>query len=135
MTRAVTRQIMKALARFVDDDNVHVIVACNRLNAPAVMFDCPGARLLFGSGPDAADLALIAVIEHEGLAARFDEVIIASGDGIFAGYAAQLAAADVRVTALVGNGRLSNKLRLAAHDVNYLWGESAQLSTANTEVS
>lgn len=50
----------------------------------------PGARALFQLGHDGADLALLAVIEDEHVAERFDRVVIASGDGIFANSAESL---------------------------------------------
>lgn len=135
LTASETRWIAQALAALTGDRSVQTIVACNRLNAAAVMFGYPGARIRLGSGPDAADLALIAVMEHESLSSRFDRVIIASGDGIFADYAAQLAGAGLHVTAVVGNGQLSKRLRLAVHDVTCLWSEPEQLPRSGIEAS
>lgn len=77
--------------------------------------DCwPGARYLVRSGPDGADLELLAVIERERVAERFTNVMIASGDGIFTTAAVCLAAAGCRVTVISRRAALSKRLALAA---------------------
>ncbi len=55
-------------------------------------------RLVFGSGPDGADLALIDILDSENIGGRFDHVVIGSGDGIFALWCAKLKAQGVEVT-------------------------------------
>ena len=114
---AETRYLARLARNIVLPQPSHTIVASSRFNAPNVVFDWPNARFVLGRGPKAADLALISIIENEQLASRYDRVIIGSGDGIFAESVAQLAAQGVRVTALVGRGRLSTKLRLACTDL------------------
>ena len=61
-------------------------VGCNHMAAAEVGFalGLSGAQLKRGSGPDGADLALLAVIRHELLNCRVRRLIIGSGDGIFA---------------------------------------------------
>jgi hypothetical protein len=77
--------------------------------------DCwPGARYLLRSGPDGADLELLAVIERERVAERFASVMIASGDGIFTAAAVRLAAAGCQVTVISRRATLSKRLALAA---------------------
>lgn len=77
--------------------------------------DCwPGARYLVRSGPDGADLELLAVIERERVAERFANVMIASGDGIFTAAAVRLAAAGCPVTVISRRSALSKRLALAA---------------------
>lgn len=117
LTRADTRQIARLVCDATSACGTQTIVASSRYNAPNVVFDWPHARFVGGRGPNAADIALISVIEGEGIEKRFDHVIIGSGDGIFAHSAAWLAARGRRVTALVGVGGLSRQLRLSCHDV------------------
>lgn len=98
----------------------HFIVASSHFAAPATWFGCPDARRLVRSGPDGADLALIDVIEHEDLTTRFDRVVIASGDGIFAYPAAWLQRQGCQVTVVSRRDALSTRLRLAVPDIRYL---------------
>ena len=51
----------------------------------------PQARVVLGVGRDGADHALLDVLDHEDVGARFSRVVIVSGDGIFANAAAELA--------------------------------------------
>ena len=91
----------------------------------------PRARVVMGRGLDGADKALVSVLQNEGLADRFDEVVIASGDGMFSDVAAQLAAQGMTVTVVARGGCLSTRLRLAARyvvvlpDFEPIYGEAA----------
>lgn len=109
----------KAALRAVvpDLDQAQRIVACSHHAAPTVFFAFPTARHLWRSGRDGADLALLDVLENELVHERYDQVIICSGDGLFAGMAASLAAAEVDVTAIAVEGHLSARLELAACQV------------------
>ena len=80
----------------------------------------PFLRYRVRSGKDGADLALIDVLEHENVAARFSHVVIGSGDGIFGHSAASLAARGVRITVVSRPGSLSSGLARIAGDVIYL---------------
>jgi hypothetical protein len=91
-----------------------VVVACSELAISTAGYCWPGARCLVRSGPDGADLELLAVIEQERVAERFGHVAIASGDGIFATAAAGLAAAGCQVTVVSRRAGLSKRLALAA---------------------
>ena len=93
----------------------HVVVATNPgAGLAAGMAFGSSARLRVGHGADGADLALLEVLKHEQLENRYDRVVIASGDGIFAETAAALAA-DVNVVAVSRPGSLSRHLRMAVH--------------------
>ena len=70
-----------------------------------------------GRGINGADHALIEVLSEERMPQRFNAVVIASGDGIFASVAADLAAAGLEVTVVAREGHLSARLRLAAQRV------------------
>jgi hypothetical protein len=96
----------------VPDD--HVVVACNHGAALNVGLGWPGARMMMRSGVDGADRALLSVVENEGIAVRFEGVVIASGDGIFAEAAALLAGCGLSVTVVSRERALSRRLRLAA---------------------
>ena len=74
----------------------------------------PGARLVMQSGPDGADLALLEVLTTERLEQRFDEVVLVSGDGIFADAVACLAGHGVSVTVVSRINACSKRLRMAA---------------------
>lgn len=98
----------------------HLIVGSSHHSACATWFGCPDARRLVRSGPDGADLALLEAAECEGLAQRFDRVVIGSGDGLFAALAAELQAAGCAVTVVTCRDSLSSRLRLAVQDIRYL---------------
>ncbi len=57
-----------------------------------------GARIVLRKGHDGADLALESVLSDENIEERFSEVIIVSGDGLFASQAARLRSLGVKVT-------------------------------------
>jgi hypothetical protein len=76
-------------------------------------------RYVVGSGLNGADLALLDVLD-ENIAARFVEVVVISGDGIFSTKVAQIAAAGAHVTVVAHLDKLSAKLRLAANSVTAL---------------
>ena len=77
----------------------------------------PEARVVMGRGLSGADHALIEVLDEENLAARFDEIVIVSGDGIFAEVASRLASQGAVVTIVAREGHLSKRLRFAAGEV------------------
>lgn len=98
-------------------DNDHVVLASNPMIGLEVGLAWHRGRLLVRHGPSGADLALLEVLEQEHVAERYDEVIIASGDGIFADVVARLEAAGVTVTVVAGADCLSRRLQLAASNV------------------
>jgi hypothetical protein len=98
-----------------------VVVASSHFTAVQTWFGWGGGvRRLVRSGPDGADLALIEVLETEGVATRFDRVVIASGDRIFAEPAALLQVQYVDVTVVTRADALSNQVRLAVRDIRFL---------------
>ena len=78
------------------------------------------ARYRVRSGPDGADLELLDTLRTEHVVERFSTVVIASGDGIFAAVAAELAAAGMPVVVVSSREALSPRLALAAHRVVYI---------------
>jgi hypothetical protein len=81
------------------DDLVFVAVGPQLAFAAKTAF--PGAEVKVARGKDGADLALIYHEQVDWLADRFDHVVVASGDHIFAGLLASLRLAGVATT-LVG---------------------------------
>lgn len=102
-------------------DDAHVIVATTvgHLLCPAHA-GWPGARLVWRRGKDGADLALADVALNENLIARFDRVVLASGDGIFAVVATWLQQHGVAVTVVSRPESLSRALAGRVADVRLL---------------
>jgi hypothetical protein len=97
-----------------------VEMACSHLTLVNAALGWPHAHYRVRSGPDGADLALLDVLRHEDVAARFTHVAIGSGDHLFAGEATRLAAQGVWVTVVTRQRSLSPRLALAARDVIFL---------------
>lgn len=108
----------RTVAECLDDD--HLIVATCYRAALSAWFGCPDARRLVRSGADGADLALLEVIQNEGLARRFDRVVIASGDAIFAPATALLQLQGAEVVVVSRPDALSTALRIAVRDIRVL---------------
>jgi hypothetical protein len=115
---AVIRQAYARCVGIAEMDQV--IIGCNHKALPSAWFGWPGARCLVRSGPDGADIELLAVIRAEDVAARFTHVVIGSGDGAFTGAAAALGAVGRKVTVVSRRIGLARTLRLAAQNVIYL---------------
>lgn len=111
---------VKTAMDLLEGANVMKVVACSHHNAEAVMFNWPKARIILKSGKDGADLALIRVATDEDIAKRFDRVVIASGDGIFASVAKELSEQGVEVSIVCGRGALSKNLKHQCPNVRYL---------------
>jgi hypothetical protein len=115
---AVIRQAYASRVGIGEMDQI--IIGCNHKALPSAGFGWPGARYLVRSGPDGADTELLAVISGEAVAARFDHVVVGSGDGAFTSAVAALAAAGPKVTVVSRSTGLARTLRLAAQHVIYL---------------
>ncbi len=68
----------------VHEDAQFVIATSNGRGLVEAGLGWPGARSIFRHGHDGADLALLEVIEEEQIEKRFQKIVVASGDGIFA---------------------------------------------------
>ena len=99
-----------------------VVLAASHLALVNAGLGWPHARYRVRSGKDGADLALIDVLEHENIAARFGHVVIGSGDGMFGRAAASLADSGVRITVVSRRNSLAYSLARVARDVVYLDG-------------
>ncbi|MFE1646209.1 hypothetical protein ACFM35_11575 [Microbacterium sp. P01] len=106
--------IAAAIVPRADDQ---IVVACGRFSIDVVGFEWQGARrLVFRAGTNGADLELLDILENEQVNDRFSEIVIVSGDGIFADVVSRLALrADV--TVVTRAEACSRRLRMAAMTV------------------
>jgi hypothetical protein len=98
----------------------HLVIATSHFAARVAWTAFPVARRLVGSGPDGADIELLKVVARESIPQRFDRIVLASGDGIFAEPMARLQAAGVSVSVVSRRDALSRRLRLSVRDVRYV---------------
>lgn len=99
----------------------HVLVACNAALALEVGLEWRGGRLLVGDGPNGADLALLkAAPAPEWVAARYDRVVVGSGDAIFTGLVESISACGIPVGVVSLPRSLAHVLAEAATFVRYL---------------
>ena len=88
-----------------------VVVASGRFNQESVMFGWQGARKVVRGGIDGADLALCDEIECSSYCENFSEVVVASGDHIFAEHIAVLTGKGLKVTVYSQERALAGVLR------------------------
>ena len=84
-----------------------------------------GARVVIKQGHDGADLALESVLAHENVEGRFGEVVIVSGDHLFATQAARLKSLGVKVTV---DSRARQLARVLAFSCSYVRLAPSQLA-------
>lgn len=115
----MTAYVQELLAKLLTvSDRDQVVVAADRMNGAAVGFAWQGQRVLkLAEGKDGADLALLDVLTDERYLAQFDEVVVASGDGIFAEPLLALSKQGLRVTVVSYGEQLALKLRYCASRV------------------
>ncbi|WP_125776965.1 NYN domain-containing protein [Antribacter gilvus] len=113
----VARRNLQRAVPVADGDLV--VVGSSHAAALAIADGWGAARYVWRSGRDGADLALLGVLEED-VAERFDHVVIASGDGIFADAAAGLGRRGCDVTVVAREGGISWRLWTAVHDVRLL---------------
>jgi NYN domain len=116
----VTEVQLSYLSRLGPGADDQVVLAASHLGLLNAGLGWPHARYRVRSGKHGADLALIDVLEHENVAARFSHVVIGSGDGLFGAAAARLADRGVYVTVVSRRGSLAQALARVARDVIYL---------------
>ncbi len=97
----------------------HVVIGTSHIGLVQVGSTWEGVRYVVRSGRDGADLALLDVIAED-VAHRFESVVLASGDRIFAPAVADLAAAGVATTVIGRRGHIARALHQAAARVIYL---------------
>lgn len=99
----------------MDFEADHIILATGRASAKYAGFEWGDKRrFLFRSGVNGADLELLDVLENERIVGRFSDLVLVSGDAIFAESVAALGAQGVTVTVVARTEALSRRLRMAA---------------------
>lgn len=95
----------------------HYIVGSSHIFAARAWFVLPaqGIQRRVRSGKDGGELAILADIDLDHVARRFTRLVIASGDGIFAGTAAAARGSGLHVHQVTGLGACSRALASAAH--------------------
>lgn len=114
------KELLTDIAQLIDLD--HVVVATSHVGLLEVGTNWNGVRYVVRSGRDGADLALLDVLTED-IPNRYEKVLLASGDGIFAPALAELAAAGVATTVLGRRGCVARTLQMAASRVLYLPGK------------
>lgn len=92
------------------------VVACRQRAAMSVLFEFPNARRIVSPDHVNPAVKLEGVLSSEQVERRFDCVVICSGNETISTQAARLAGHGVEVAALVGEGRLATRLRLAVRE-------------------
>jgi len=104
----------------------HTIIACSHMTGVSVGLEWPGAQLLWRSGPDGADLALLEAVGRIGdVSRRFAGVVLGSGDGIFAPLIRSIRRAGTPATVAWGRGAISRELQLAASQTLQIFSPTA----------
>jgi hypothetical protein len=104
----------------------HTIIACSHMAGMSVGLEWPGAQLLWRSGPDGADLALLDAVDRIGdVSQRFAGVVLGSGDGIFAPVIRAIRRAGIPATVASGRGAMSRELERAASQTLQIFGPAA----------
>ena len=101
------------------DNDLVIVGISHKRNAFPVGSQLPGIRIVFHPGKNGADLAIKDVLAKERIPERFTEIILVSGDGIFAEDVERLRAAGTRVNVTARKGNLSQKLAMKATRVLY----------------
>ena len=115
---AQVRRCLQEVVGLREDEQV--IIGTSHIGAMSTGLGWPGARYLWRSGVNGADLALRDVLTGERIEERFDEVVLASCDGIFTDAVAALGAAGVKVTIVAHRDGCSKRLRMAASHTVFL---------------
>jgi len=93
----------------------HVAIGVDVTGAAEVMLALRSPRVVLGRGRDGADRALLGVLRDEIDPTRgYAELVLASGDGIFAEDVARLRTRGLPVTVVSRPQSLSSQLRMAA---------------------
>jgi hypothetical protein len=89
-----------------------VVVAANRwLLAELGFVAHTSCQKVVAHGPDGADLALLAWADAPWIVRRFDRLVVASGDGIFAAVVRGARDGGLEVDVVFGGGAVSNRIR------------------------
>jgi hypothetical protein len=106
---------------FVGRDD-QLVVGCDRTNAIAAARAVPGCRLVVGRNADGGERAILAASDPADLGARFDRVVIGSGDHLFTALAAAVAGTGAWSVVVSHRDGLARSLALVAHVVTFMPG-------------
>ncbi len=99
----------------------HVVVGTNPKLGVLAHASWPSARLVVRGGPNGADIALLAEVKNEHwIAARYDRIVVGSGDGVFAAVATTFRRHGLAVGVVSREQSLSYVLSRAATFVRIL---------------
>lgn len=98
------------------EDDV-IVVACNPAIGVSVGLSWRSARLIVRRGSSGADLPLVDVALRERVESRFDQVVVASGDGLLVDVVDSLQRRCVTIAVGAPPESLLRRLRMAAHRV------------------
>jgi hypothetical protein len=102
-----------------------VVVGSDLRSAAVTAFSWPTATLRRTTGTDAVDHLLLEDLTPCFVEARFERVVLGSGDGIFASRLARLRAAGLRVQVVAATGSVSWRLYPVTHRVTIVEAVSA----------
>jgi hypothetical protein len=91
-----------------------VVVGATHRSILPVRMMWPEPRIVTGSRAEDVQNEILQVLQDEQIAERFDELVLASGNGVYAEAIASLAASGVEVTVVAWPENLSKRLRMAA---------------------
>jgi hypothetical protein len=97
-----------------------IVVSCGRFSVGVVGFEWAGPhRLVFREGANGADLEILDILESERVSERFTDLVLVSGDGIFADIVSLLGL-STEVTVVARERACARRLRMAAKHVLHL---------------
>ena len=107
-TDSQVREVLEVFeAQFQPGSEDLVFCAATARAAASVKFFRPGFHVQIGRGKDGSDLRLLDLADPSWLKARFDRVVIGSGDGIFSALATELVDASLLVEVTFGRGAMA----------------------------
>lgn len=114
-----------AMSRYLEASSFtpgdHLVVAAEVTLAATALFEMPaGTRFLVGWGPDGADRRLLDADDPHHIAARYDRLVIGSGDHCFTEIAAAVRDLGRAVTVIGLQGAISLALGRVATSVRML---------------
>ena len=99
-----------------------VLVAANRWLSRKLVFSLSGwtCRLFTAKGPDGADLRLLEEGAQEKLLGQFDQLVVGSGDGIFAGVVGTSKKLGMKSVTVARGSSLSQKLAAVSDEIRMM---------------
>ena len=99
-----------------------VLVAANRWLSRKLLFSLSSwtCRLFTAQGPDGADLRLLEEGAQEKLLGQFDQLVVGSGDGIFAGVVATSKKLGMKSVTVARRSSLSRKLATVSDEIRMM---------------